>query len=204
MDLRVTQANQAPQRTRRERRGGHRCVPWAGSLSLGRSANKMKRHTAIVISMSLLSSILFGAPKSGPANDKWIIAKVTAPDGTTGVFRYVQAKPEGWKTVPLSEEVSISWKYEGALPDEATSKRMNELEDALEALSVSKTSHLVLVMTVGGLREWCFYTRDYDAFMKTLNVKLSGKATFPISIEHSHDSEWKYWHSFVDKVEKNK
>ena len=121
-----------------------------------------------------------------------------------GVFRYIKEKPEGWKSVPLSEEVSLSWKYEGVLPDDAASKRMGELEDALESLFSSKDSCLALVMTVGGLREWCYYTSDYGAFMKTLNEKLSGKPAFPISIDHSHDAEWKYWHSFVDKLEKKK
>ncbi len=163
----------------------------------------MKLLTPIFFSMSFLSALLFGACKPDPAaKDKWTVAKVATSDGSTGIFRYVQAKPEGWKSLPLSEEVSISWKYEGVLPDDPTNKRMNELEDALESLSASKDSYLALVMTIGGLREWCFYTRDYDAFMKTLNVKLTGKADFPISIDHSHDPEWKYWHSFVDKLEK--
>ncbi len=153
--------------------------------------------------MFFLSSLLFGAPKSdSTAQDKWTVAKVTTPTGGTGIFRYMQAKPEGWKSLPLSEEVSISWKHESVLPDDATNKRMNELEDALESLAANKNSCLALVMTVGGLREWCLYARDYDAFMKTLNEKLSGKPAFPIAIDHSHDPEWKYWHSFVDKVEK--
>ncbi|WP_348215938.1 DUF695 domain-containing protein [Luteolibacter sp.] len=155
--------------------------------------------------MSFLSSLLFGESKSDSSEkDKWAVAQVTTSDGGTGIFRYMQVKPEGWKSVPLSEEVSISWKYEGELPNDPTNKRMNELEDALESLSTSKDSCLALVMTAGGVREWCFYARDYDAFMKTLNEKLSGKPVFPISINHSNDSEWKYWHSFVDTVERKK
>jgi len=35
--------NHALQRTRRERRGCNRCVPWAGSLSLGRSVFQRKQ-----------------------------------------------------------------------------------------------------------------------------------------------------------------
>jgi len=155
--------------------------------------------------MSFIFSLLFGSPKSDSSEkDKWGVAQVASSDGRPGIFRYLQAKPEGWKSVPLSEEVSISWKYQGVMPDDPTNKWMNELEDALESLSATKDSYLALVMTVGGLREWCFYVRDYGAFMKTLNVKLSGKPVFPISIDHSHDPEWEYWHSFVDKLDKNK
>ena len=154
--------------------------------------------------MSLLSMFFSSGNKAAAgANDNWIVDKVTTSDGKTGVFRFIQTKPFSWNKAPLSEEVSISWNYKGDFPDEDANKMMNELEDALAPLSESKESCLVLVMTFSGLREWCYYTRDYDAFMKVLNNNLSGKPKFPISIVHSHDPEWKYWHSFVDKLDKN-
>ena len=157
------------------------------------------KSRAVIVAMSLLS--LFSACKpTSPPQDKWIVAESRPTDGSVGIFRYTQEKPKGWQSIPLSEEVSVSWKYEGVLPDDATSKRMDELEDALETLAVSKDSALVLVMTVGGLREWCFYARDYDDFMRTLNARLSSMPRFPISIDHSHDPEWKYWDSFVAKL----
>jgi len=159
------------------------------------------RPTLTILFMSFLSSFLFGSTKPDPgASDKWAIAKADLPDGGTGIYRYLREKPDQWKAAPLSEEVSISWKYSGSLPDDTTNKRMNELEDALEALLVSPDSYLVLVITVGGLREWCFYTQDYDAFMKTLNMKLAGKPQFPIAIEHSSDPDWTYWQAFIDKL----
>lgn len=79
---------------------------------------------------------------------------------------------------------------------------MGEFEAALDQLSDAPDAKLVLVMTVGGLREWCYYTRSYEAFMQVLNQSLAGLPRFDIAIEHSYDPEWRYWHSFVDRLEK--
>jgi len=132
-------------------------------------------------------------------NDHWTIAKLTADSGE-GLFRYIDSKPHMWDSLPLSEEVSISWNYDGAQPNDATRMRMDTLEDALADLCFGDELCLALVMTVGGLREWCFYTRDYGTFMETLNMCLTAHERFPITIEHSHDHEWRYWHSFVDRL----
>lgn len=130
--------------------------------------------------------------------DKWTIAEVSNASGGKGIFRYLQAKPAKWET--LTEEVSLSWNYEGAFPDEETKLKMDALEDALDS-QFSGDICLALVMTVGGLREWCFYAKNYENFMEQLNQGLAGKPRFPISIVHSPDPDWEYWHSFVDKIE---
>lgn len=137
-------------------------------------------------------------------NDRWTIAKVATPSSGDGIFRFIQFKPESWDSLPLSEEVSISWHYDGIQPDSTTSKRMDTLEDALSNLSFGPDSYLALVMTVDGLREWCFYTRDYNEFMQTLNAGLASHGRFPIEIQHSHDPMWRYWHSFIDRLSQTK
>lgn len=163
----------------------------------------MISRVLLVIFMSFLSSLFGGENKNEPASsDGWAIAKVTSADGRVGVFRYREAKPTQWQSAPLSEEVSITWRYAGSLPDEATSAKMAGFEDAMESLSSDPDVSLVLVMTLGGSREWVYYCRDYDAYMRRLNACLAGKPRFPIGIEHSHDAEWKYWHSFVDRLER--
>ena len=150
--------------------------------------------------MSFLSS-LFGVGKASevPAKD-WAVASISASDGSSGIFRHLIAKPVSWQS--LSEEISISWKYEGVMPDSQASKRMMELEEALKPLLDAEESRLTFVLTLNGIREWCFYAKDYDAFMRKLNVCLKGKALFPVKIEHSHDAAWKYWQSFMDKIVK--
>jgi uncharacterized protein DUF695 len=137
-------------------------------------------------------------------NDKWMIARVATQSLGSGTFRYLQSKPELWDSFPLSEEISITWQYGVGLPDKATSAHMDVLEESLADLCFGKDSYLTLVMTVGGLREWCFYANDYDAFMKRLNSRLSSHERFPVSIQHSHDPIWSYWHSFVDRVTEKK
>jgi len=162
----------------------------------------MKPRIGILIVMSFLSSLFGGEQKKEPTpSEGWAIAKVTTSDGGVGVFRYREAKPQHWQSAPLSEEVSITWLYEGSLPDKAASAKMAEFEDAMEPLSNSPEVSLMLVMTVGGSREWVYYCRDYGAFMQQLNSCLAGKPRFPIAIEHSHDAEWKYWHSFIDRIQ---
>jgi hypothetical protein len=131
--------------------------------------------------------------------NKWNTFKVSS-GGRTGVFRVPESKPTQWDTLPLSEEISISWNYEGDMPDKSTQADMDRFEEALSDIFSAETSMLVLVMTVGGLREWCIYAQDYGRFMQELNTLLAGKSKFPITIIHSHDPSWRYWHSFTDRL----
>lgn len=135
-------------------------------------------------------------------SDLWTIAEVRSSNQGSGVFRYLKEKPLIWQEMPLSEEVSLIWKYEGDYPDSETQQKMDMMEEALLDLFFGKESFSTLVMTVDGHREWVFYAHDYAHFMVTLNRCLAGLPGFPIQIEHSHDPEWKYWHSFVDWLEK--
>ena len=131
--------------------------------------------------------------------NKWNIFKVSS-GGKAGVFRVPEAKPEEWDTLPLSEEISISWNYEGTMPDKSTQAEMDRFEEALSEVLFGESSKLALVMTVGGLREWCVYAKDYGVFMQQLNALLDGHPRYPISIVHSHDPKWRYWHSFADRL----
>jgi hypothetical protein len=135
-----------------------------------------------------------------PQDHPWIIAEVRASNRAGGVFRYIQDKPADWQTLPLSEEISISWRYEGDFPESEVKASMDQMEDALWPLASGERSCLALVMTVGGLREWVFYSQSYTEFMSLLNECLAGSPRYPISIQHSPDPEWRYWHSFVDKI----
>ena len=146
--------------------------------------------------MSFFASLFGGAPKK----DTWSIAKISSTDGSVGLFRYRETLPENGRQALLSEEISISWKFEGAMPDSATNKLMVEFEDALAPLESGGGALLLFVSTVGDRREWCYYGDDYAVFMGQLNSCLRGKPRFPLIIEHTHDPEWKYWHSFADRI----
>lgn len=134
----------------------------------------------------------------------WVVATVRASNLPGGLFVYPRVKPDNWKSRPLSEEISISWDYEGDLPDTDTEALMNEFEeDFVWEHFTSENQRYVLKMTVGGLREWVFYSNDYEAFMCDLNARLEGKRRYPIKIKHMHDPDWGYWHRFVDWLETN-
>jgi len=141
-------------------------------------------------------------PNQSCEDERWTVAEIHTGDSESHVLSYLSVKPTGWDTIPLAQEISLTWQFDAAGPTEAVFNSMNELEDALSSLSSGEHSCLALVMTSPISREWCFYARDYPAFMKELNNCLSGRVRFPITIEHSPDPEWKYWHTFVGKTER--
>jgi hypothetical protein len=131
-----------------------------------------------------------------------MISEVQHSDGSVAIVRSLKEKPNGWESVPLSEEVSITWKYEGDLPDFDTKSNMDDLEEALDPLEAGGDTFLVFVVTTSGEREWIFYTRNYDDFMANLNDCLADKPEYPIAILHSHDPSWTYWQTFVERFTK--
>ncbi len=140
-----------------------------------------------------------------PSEDgEWIVAEVDTGDSESHVFSYLSAKPEGWDTIPLTQEISLTWPFDPEGPTEALFARMNELEDALTSLCSGDQSCLALVITSPTAREWCFYARDYPEFMRGLNACLANRPRFPINVEHSPDPEWRYWHTFVDRIKRQR
>lgn len=124
--------------------------------------------------------------------------------GTPPMFGYLTEKPVGWQSIPLSEEVSIYWDFGASGTDKSVIDQMNQFEHLLDQLCKGEHSRLALTITSPAGREWCFYAKDYDAFMQTLNTCLAGRPRFPIRIEHSSDPDWTYWHSFVDRIRQQK
>ena len=158
----------------------------------------MKHRYAILILLSLISTI--PAAKNGPSDDIWIMAKASADDSSLSIYRYLEQKPESWKT--MSEEISIIWKFDGNLPDDSISKSMNDFEALTKPLAKGRDSHLVLVTTGKGQREWCFYAKDFDGFSKQMDECLTNKPSIPISTKHSEDPLWRYWQSYEGLLEK--
>jgi hypothetical protein len=54
-------------------------------------------------------------------------------------------------------------------------------------------SYLMNVGTGLGSREWCYYTKDRDEFMRRLNASLAGLQKYPLKIEFYDDPAWKVW-----------
>ena len=96
--------------------------------------------------------------------------------------------------------VVISWPYEGnegtELPNAEDSAGMNNIEDAFFPLTdeeENQNSFMIKVGTGLNLREWEFYAKSQDIFMKTFNELLKDEPKYPISIKFFADPEWQQW-----------
>ena len=123
----------------------------------------------------------------------WSLITLEAEDGPR-VYRIRSAPPAGIEQKAFSESVIVEWRFGEGLPDKDTNAAMLAFEKHLDPIDDhTQNSLLVHVFTGSGIKEWCYYAKDYDKFMEDLNVALKGKPRFPISILHDHDPAWKYW-----------
>lgn len=91
--------------------------------------------------------------------------------------------------------VEITWRYsdapDAAMPDEATSKTMGEVTDALNAVfDKDPVAVMTGIYTGAGERNWVFYTLSTNIFNKKLNQALALFPILPLSIYAENDPEW--------------
>jgi hypothetical protein len=130
---------------------------------------------------------------SAKNDTSWTITTLETEDGPR-VYRVRQMIPEGLSKQEYSRVVIIEWPHGNQpLPDDQTLKAMLAFEELLDPLDNHlENSLLVHVYSGAGIREWCYYTKNYDWFMQELNRALSNKPRFPIQIVHDNDPAWKY------------
>jgi uncharacterized protein DUF695 len=115
-------------------------------------------------------------------------------EGEKRVYRIRTAAPKGIKPKDFANCVIIEWSFDEGLPDESTNSQHQAFESLMDPLDDhTKNSLLMHVYTGSGIKEWCYYAKDYDKFMKALNKALAKRPRFPINILHDHDPIWKYW-----------
>jgi len=121
------------------------------------------------------------------------------------IFRSLQSVPKGAKESEYPFLISVYWPYgsnnDSGMPDASTNEAQIIFEDALESLDSLGVSHLMLVVTGNGRKEWHWYVRDIEDWMQRMNTSLAGKSVFPIEIENSHQPDWSLYHRFVSGVE---
>jgi len=126
-------------------------------------------------------------------------------DGKPLIFRSIQSVPDGVKETEYPFLVSVYWPYtsenDGGMPDAATNEAQVDFEDALENLDGPGISHLMLVVTGNGRKEWHWYVKNVEDWMQQLNSALAGKPVFPIQIENSHQPAWSLYHGFISGVQ---
>jgi len=126
-------------------------------------------------------------------------------EGRPVIYRSMQSVPAGEKESDFPTLINIYWPFEkeenNGMPDQNTNEKQIAFEDAIASLDVNGTSHLMLVVTGNGRKEWIWYVKDSNKWMNKLNELLTGHEVYPIQIEMEKDSEWSTYHNFVSGVE---
>ena len=127
------------------------------------------------------------------------IARGHDDDGSTLIYRILNV-PASVDRSQYPQMVEIAWPYEPndeGFPDGETTVAMDTLEDALSpTLEENSVSLWTVTITGNGKRFWLWYTRDFDAFMESLNAALSKQNRFPIEISMFDDAQWETYDQF--------
>ena len=125
-------------------------------------------------------------------------------DGKPVIYRSLERVPENQKESDYPNLINIYWPYDvdanNGMPDPTTNDNQITFEDAIESLDQNGISHLMLVVTGNGRKEWIWYVKDVESWMNQLNEKLAGHDVYPIEIEIDQDPEWSTYHNFVAGV----
>ncbi len=134
-------------------------------------------------------------------DEGWTMFVVEVEGGEKRIYRIRLAPPAGVEPSAHSNCVIVEWKFGDALPDKRLSDAHKAFEAHMDPLGYdNRNSVLMHVYTKPGMKEWCYYARDYPAFMREVNTALAGKPRFPIEILHDTDPDWKYWTQVRDLV----
>ena len=125
-------------------------------------------------------------------------------DGYPVIYRSMQSVPDGQKETDFPILINIYWPYElsanNGMPDKETNSNQIKFEDALEVLDKNNVSHLMLVITGNGRKEWYWYVKDSKNWMNQLNKLLDGHQVYPLQIEIIEEHDWATYHGFVSSV----
>ncbi len=125
-------------------------------------------------------------------SSEWDVIVIEFDEGNK-IYRLRNEIPSDIVKDDFTTCVIIEWLYEGEMPGKELNASMMQLEEALEPLENGPDHLMVHSITGCGMREWCYYSKNYDAFMEELNNLLEGKPRFPINILGDVDAKWKYF-----------
>lgn len=126
-------------------------------------------------------------------------------EGRPVIYRSMQNVPSGERQSDFPTVIYIYWPFEkeenNGMPNQNTNEKQIAFEDAIAPLNVNGTSHLMLVVTGNGRKEWIWYVKDSNKWMDKLNELLRGYEVYPIQIEMEKDPKWSRYHNFISGVE---
>jgi len=138
----------------------------------------------------------------------WATATSTnATNGRVIIFRYIDTFAPGFNKASQPVRAIIQWKYtieaNKGMPTVEERQRMDAMEDFLDPeLEKDGFASLALVSTGERLREWIYYCKSEDEFMRRLNKALGGRPKVPIEVLLAPDAQWKSYEDFKHGVAK--
>lgn len=125
-------------------------------------------------------------------------------DGKPVIYRSLETVPENQKESDFPNLINIYWPFEvdvnNGMPDFKSNENQIAFEDAIESLDKNGISHLMLVVTGNGRKEWVWYVKNVDSWLSQLNELLKNHEAYPIEIEIEQDPEWSTYHDFISGV----
>lgn len=133
--------------------------------------------------------------EENPPQASWSVATaVLGADSLVIRFRANAAEQLGKAKYP--NVVAISWEFKSLSPE--TQEAMSNLEDALtDAVEKQKNAYLTAIVTGPDSREWQYYSKSNDEFMRILSESLSRFPAFPVSISFFSDPDWEAYSQLV-------
>lgn len=98
--------------------------------------------------------------------------------------------------------IEVGWPYEAGsdgMPDTATSKLMEEVQEALQTeFRKDPVAVLTGIFTGDGRRDWVFYATSTHIFGRKLNEVLAPFPLLPLEITAENDPEWEAYDEMAE------
>lgn len=127
-------------------------------------------------------------------SDEWWTAPAEGDNGELILVTGRRNMDEIMASKIFNDRIEVTWNYApqaNGLPDECTSKLMEQVHDALRAeFDKDPVAIMTGIYTGAGERNWIFYTRSINIFGRKLNEILAPFELLPLSIYAEKDPEW--------------
>ena len=135
----------------------------------------------------------------------WLLTVIEYRDGLKKIFKIRSKAPQNANEKELSTCVILEWSLSGNMPSKEVMLDINRFQDAISELDTEEgESTLFHVITGAGIREWCFYTKDYHSFINKFNALLETLPKYPVNIEYQENTDWGYWNSILEFAKEEK
>lgn len=123
------------------------------------------------------------------------------------IYRYVSKLRDDFERSSQPAMMLVTWAYQGedGMPSSAERERMGRLEDLLAPrLEATGLATLALVTTGKNFREWMYYAKSSEEFMRQLNLALGSESSYPIETDFRHEPSWNSYEEFRAGIEGRK